>query len=268
MTGEPAPLSVAELPVAGARIAVMVRPGAAGRTGFFWLGGWRSDMTGAKAVALDDWCGQNGHACCRFDYSGHGRSSGDWRDGTISRWLAESLAVFDAFASGPQVLVGSSMGGWIALRLAQETIKRGGENRLAGLLLIAPAPDFTRDLILPRLSARQRDEFARLGHVETTSAYSGEPNRYSRALIDDGDRHLVLAAPLELPFPVAILQGAADAEAPADHALKLAALLPRARLSVTLVPDGDHRLSRPQDIALMLEIAAALVAPADESLPA
>jgi pimeloyl-ACP methyl ester carboxylesterase len=268
MTRIPVPLSVAELPVAGARIAVMARPGAAGRTGFFWLGGWRSDMTGAKAVALDAWCEQNGHACCRFDYSGHGRSSGDWRDGTISRWLAESLAVFDTCAPGPQALVGSSMGGWIALRMAQEIRKRGEENRIAGLLLIAPAPDFTRDLILPGLSARQRGELARQGHVETPSAWSGEPNRYSRALIDDGDRNLVLAAPLDLPFPVAILQGAADAEVPADHALKLAALLPQARLSVTLVPDGDHRLSRPQDIALMLESVASLVAPADESLPA
>jgi pimeloyl-ACP methyl ester carboxylesterase len=250
----------------GARLAVEVRAGrAAGDrpAGFFWLGGWRSDMSGTKAAALDEWCGQTGRPCCRFDYSGHGQSSGDWRDGTISGWLAESLAVFDAVAPGRQILVGSSMGGWIALRMAGELARRGEGNRVAGMLLIAPAPDFTHALIVPSLTAAQKRRLAADGHVEIASAYSPEPNRYSAALIEDGARNLVLDGPIELRCPVRILQGEADAEVPAGHALRLAALLPQALLAVTLVPGGDHRLSRPQDIALMLRAAGDLAALAE-----
>ena len=233
-------------------IAVLARKGR--EPGIVWLGGYRSDMAGTKAEALDQWCGEHGIACCRHDYSGHGSSGGEFRDGTISRWLEESLAVFDAFTSGPQILVGSSMGGWIALRMAQELARRGDDNRLAGMLLIAPAPDFTHELMWPQLSDAQKREITDKGYLEEVSQYSDEPNIYTRALFDDGAKNLVLDGMIDPGCPVHILQGMADPDVPWQHAMRLAEHLPQAQVAMTLVKDGDHRLSRAEDIALMLRL--------------
>jgi pimeloyl-ACP methyl ester carboxylesterase len=237
-------------------LAVLLRKG--GSPGFVWLGGWRSDMTGTKAVALDEWCGRKGLACTRFDYSGHGASAGDYRDGTISQWLHEALAVFGRFCEGPQVVVGSSMGGWIALRLAQELRRRGEAQRLAGMLLIAPAPDFTRELMEPNLTAGQKQALAEKGRFEEPSEYGGEPNTWTRAFIEDGAENLVMGGRIDTHCPVRILQGVKDPDVPHSHALKLAALMPAEMVTLTSVPDGDHRLSRPQDIETMLRLCGQL----------
>ena len=237
---------------------IAVRRRAGGMPGFVWLGGYRSDMAGTKAEALDRWCAEKGLACCRHDYSGHGESGGRFRDGTISRWTEESLAVFDAFTDGPQILVGSSMGAWIALLMARELKRRGETKRLAAMLLIAPAPDFTHELMWPQLSDAQKREIVEKGFLEEASQYSDEPNIYTKALFDDGKKNLVMTAPIDLGCPVHIVQGMKDPDVPYAHAMKLAECLPSENVTVTLVKDGDHRLSREQDIALLLRIAGDL----------
>ncbi|MDP3895731.1 MAG: alpha/beta hydrolase, partial [Mesorhizobium sp.] len=164
-TSEPDLLDVAGVPIA-------VRHRAGDPPGLVWLGGYRSDMRGTKAEALDDWAARTGHAFTRHDYSGHGESGGAFRDGTISRWLAESLAVFDRFTTGRQILVGSSMGGWIALRMVQELRRVGAGDRIAGLILLAPAPDFTMELMEPLLTEAQKRDIAEKGFLEEVSEYA------------------------------------------------------------------------------------------------
>jgi pimeloyl-ACP methyl ester carboxylesterase len=178
--------------VDGAPIAVRHREGKA--PGLVWLGGYRSDMIGTKAETLDALAARSGHEFTRHDYSGHGESGGRFEDGTISRWLGESLAVFRAFTNGPQILVGSSMGAWIALRMIQELRKAGEGGRVAGLVLIAPAPDFTTELVEPQLSEEMRRDLEEKGRIEEPSEYSPEPNIYTRALIEDGRKNRVLEA--------------------------------------------------------------------------
>lgn len=230
--------------------------------GLVWLGGYRSDMLGTKAEALGKWAAANDHGFLRFDYSGHGESGGVFAEGTISKWLDESVAVLRRLTQGPQVLVGSSMGGWIALRLIEE-LRKGGEGaRIAGLVLLAPAPDFTFDLIEPSLTAGQRQELEEKGYFEEQSEYSSEPNIYTRALLEDGRENRVLTGPIDTHCPVHILQGMADPDVPHEHALKLAALLPADDLTLSLIPGGDHRLSRPQDIALLLRTVEEVMAQA------
>lgn len=240
----------------GVPIAVRRQGGRA--PGIMWLGGYRSDMTGTKAEALAGFAREKGLAFVRHDYSGHGVSGGDFRLGTISRWLAESLAVFDRFAAPRQILVGSSMGAWIALRMVEEIRNRGEEGRIAGLVLIAPAPDFTTELVEPKLKARQKRALEEQGYFEEPSAYSPEPSIYTKALIDDGRRNRVLTGPIDTHCPVHIIQGLADPDVPPAHALKLASLLPSDDLTVSLVPGGDHRLSRPEDIDLILRAVTAV----------
>lgn len=228
--------------------------------GLVWLGGYRSDMLGTKAEALDDWAQKTGHACCRHDYSGHGESGGNFMDGTISRWLEESLAVFDTFCSeGSHVLVGSSMGGWVALRLAQVLAGRGESNRLKALLLLAPAPDFTHELMKPALTADQKDQLSSRGYMEEPSEYSDEPNIFTKALFDDGDANRVMTGMIETGCPVHILQGMQDPDVPYEHALKLVNFLPSEQVSMTLIKDGDHRLSRDEDIELLIRTTEALL---------
>jgi len=233
-------------------IAVIRRAGAT--PGLFWLGGFRSDMAGTKALALDDFGRARGVAVTRFDYSGHGLSGGRFEDGTISRWLEEALAVFDAI-EGPQVLVGSSMGGWIALLLARALRARGGAAapRLKAMVLIAPAPDFTEDLMWAGFSEEIRREILEQGVYREPSDYSDEPYLITRALIEDGRTNLVLDGEIDLGCPVTILQGVADTSVPWRHAVRLTTRLTRDDVTLTLVPDGDHRLSRPQDIAKLLK---------------
>ncbi len=239
----------------GARIAFRQRPGRG--PGICWLGGFRSDMRGTKAEALDGWAAAHGRPFLRHDYSGHGESGGDFEAGSISRWLAESLAVFRGFTSGPQVLVGSSMGAWIALRMNQE-LRRAGEDRVAGMVLLAPAPDFTTELVEPALGDAARKSLAEKGYFERPSEYAGSPYRYTRLLLEDGARNRVMTGPIDTHCPVHIIQGLADPDVPAPHALKLASLLPSDDVTLTLVPDGDHRLSRPQDIDMILDAVEAM----------
>jgi pimeloyl-ACP methyl ester carboxylesterase len=253
---------VSEIPaeytgVSGTPIAYRRREG--GIPGVCWLGGYRSDMRGTKAEALDAWAERTGHAYLRHDYSGHGESGGEFAQGTISKWLAESLAVFRALTQGPQVLVGSSMGAWITLRMVQELAKVRESNRIAGLVLIAPAPDFTMDLVEPDLTPEQRNDLDSKGFFETPSEYSGEPNMFTRALIDDGRLNQVMTGPLDTFCPIHVLQGMQDPDVPYAHALKLVSLLPADDVTLTLMPDGDHRLSRPQDIDMILHAVDAVI---------
>jgi pimeloyl-ACP methyl ester carboxylesterase len=220
--------------------------------GLVWLGGYRSDMIGTKAEAIDEWAGQKGLGCLRHDYSGHGESGGEFRDGTISRWLEESLAVFEEYSNGPQILVGSSMGAWIALRMAQELAKHGKTEKLHGLLLLAPAPDFTHELMMPQLTEAMKQDLETRGFMEEHSEYSDEPNIFTKALFDDGAKNLVMKEPIQTGCPVHILQGMNDPDVPYQHAMKLCEFLPSENVTMTLVKDGDHRLSREQDIALIL----------------
>jgi len=241
------------------RIAAFVRDGAA--PGLVFLGGFRSDMEGTKAVALDAFAAETGRACLRLDYSGHGRSGGRFEDGTITRWLEEARAAFDAFTRGPQVVVGSSMGGWIALLLAPALREAGEEGRLAGLVLIAPAWDMTRRLMADRFTQVERREMDETGRVLQPSAYSDEPYVLTRALIEDGERHLFGNRLIEVGCPVHVLQGMRDEDVPFGHALDLMERLAHDEAVLTLVKDGDHRLSRPQDIDLLRRaIEAALAA--------
>jgi pimeloyl-ACP methyl ester carboxylesterase len=244
------------LDIAGVPIAVRRRDGRA--PGIMWLGGFRSDMTGTKAETLDAFAERRGLAFLRHDYSGHGVSGGAFRDGTISRWLGESLAVFHRFAPAHTILVGSSMGAWIALRMVEELRKAGQGGRVTGLVLIAPAPDFTSDLIEPKLTRKQKKALADDGHFEEPSAYGSDPYIYTKALFDDGRANRVLTGPIDTHCPVHILQGLADPDVPASHALKLASHLPADDLTVSLIPDGDHRLSRPQDLDMIINAVAAM----------
>ncbi|MDQ0563068.1 pimeloyl-ACP methyl ester carboxylesterase [Rhizobium mesoamericanum] len=224
-----------------------------------WLSGYRSDMSGSKAVELDKFAAENGLACLRLDYSGHGISGGKFVDGTISRWLEEALSVILHIAPERILVVGSSMGGWIALRLAQELAKRQDGPKLDGMVLIAPAPDFTADLIEPNLTKKEIASLAERGYFEERSAYSPEPNIYTRALMEDGRDNSVLTGIIETGCPVHILQGMKDADVPYQHAMKLIEHLPADDVVLTFVRDGDHRLSRPRDIERMLAAVKGLI---------
>ncbi len=267
-------------------IAVARRLGAA--PGLMWLGGFKSDMGGTKAIALDLWAEQQGRACVRFDYSGHGASGGAFTDGTISRWLEESLAVFEACCEGPQILVGSSMGGWLALLLSAQVLRRGlgapakitaptlGKNQqpgkengpatdsiilagtptgpatIAALVLIAPAVDFTEELMWKRFPAAAKQAISTAGAWLRPSSYAEEPYPITRALIEDGRRHLLLGGLIETGCPVRILQGVQDPDVPWRHAVDLVSRLAQDDVVLSLIKDGDHRLSRPEDIERLI----------------
>jgi pimeloyl-ACP methyl ester carboxylesterase len=315
---------------AARRIAVQIRNGAA--PGLFWLGGFKSDMQGTKAAALDRWAAENGRACIRFDYSGHGESGGQFVDGTIGRWLEESAAVFEGFATGPQVVIGSSMGGWLALLLARELRQRaaaslgsplpwgevdaptgprdarpddrpraagegvrridspspphpnplphspsktgvnalmgergfaaGAANAsnnnatLAGLVLIAPAVDFTEELMWNKFSPQVKRQIESEGSWQRPSQYSEAPYPITRGLIEEGRKHLLLGGLIETGCPVRILQGVQDPDVPWQHAVDLSSRLARDDVVLTLVKDGDHRLSRPEDIERLIAAVA------------
>jgi len=241
------------------RIAVRARAG--GSPGLFWLGGFNSDMNGTKALALDAWAAEQGRACVRFDYSGHGESGGAFIDGTVGRWLEESIAVFEQFCRGPQVVIGSSMGGWMALLLAREIARRSVRGAsLAGLVLIAPAPDFTEALMWNGFSPEIRREIETRGVWLRPSQY-GEPYPITRALIEEGRNHLLLGSAIDVGCPVRNLQGAQDPDVPWQHAFALAHRLPSDDVVLTMIQDGDHRLSRPQDIARITAAVAEIGQP-------
>lgn len=237
-------------------IAVKRRDG--NKPGLIWLGGFKSDMKGTKAHALDMWAKENGRACVRFDYSGHGESSGAFADGTIGKWLDESCAVFEQFCDGPTIAIGSSMGGWISLLLAQRLRQKkiNGNASLAGLVLIAPAVDFTEILMWQRFTPDIKKQLEETGRWERPSDYSDEPYLITRQLIEDGRNHLLLGGLIETGCPVRILQGVQDEDVPWEHAVSLVSRIARDDVVLTLVKDGDHRLSRPEDIDRLLAAVA------------
>lgn len=216
--------------------------------GVVFLGGFKSDMQGTKAVYLQDWAERNGRAFLRFDYSGHGQSSEDFLDGAIGDWFEDAQAAVTGLTEGPQVLVGSSMGGWIALLLA-----RAVPDRVAGLVGIAAAPDFTEDSMWQGFTEAQRAEMASTGQVALPSEYSDAPYVITRRLIEDGRRHLVLRSPLALPFPVRLLQGTADVDVPQEVALRLLAHASGDDIRLSLVKGADHRFSTPDCLAMITQ---------------
>lgn len=214
--------------------------------GVVFLGGFKSDMQGTKAVALQDWAQKAGHAFLRFDYSGHGQSSGSFEDGAISDWLADAKAAIQGLTKGPQVLVGSSMGGWIALLLA-----RMMPERLAGLVTVAAAPDFTEAGFWAGFTQEQRQTVQEHGRIELPSDYADSPYVITRRLIEDGRSQLVLNQPLPLPFPVRMLQGTADTDVPVDWAMQLLDHATGPGIRLTLVQGADHRFSTPECLSLI-----------------
>jgi pimeloyl-ACP methyl ester carboxylesterase len=232
----------------GRRLAWRGHPGQ-GR-GILFLGGFRSDMTGTKAAHLADWAAAAGRPFLRFDYSGHGASDGAFEAGAIGDWFEDARAVLDALTEGPQVLVGSSMGGWIALLLA-----RAFPDRVAGLVTVAAAPDFTEDSMWAGFTPAEREALLRDGRVEQPSAYSAAPTLITHRLIEEGRDRLVLRDPLFLPFPVRLLQGTADADVPPSVALRLMDHAEGPDIRLTLVKGADHRFSTPACLGL---IAAAI----------
>jgi len=240
----------------GRRLAFRHNPASSGKLTFVWMCGFKSDISGTKVLRLEDWANRTGHGFLAFDYSGHGQSGGAFEDGTVSRWRADALAAIDSQTDGPLVVVGSSMGGWMALLAA---LARPG--RVKGLILIAPAPDFTEKLMWPEFSAKAQAEIMEQGFTLRPSDYD-EPYTITRALIEDGRQWQVLDKPIGFDGPVRILQGMQDSDVPWTHAARLVDVMTTSDLAITLIKDGDHRLSREQDIARLLascdEVAATL----------
>lgn len=218
-----------------------------------WFGGYHSEMSGTKAEVLARWADANGRAYLRFDYFGHGESTGAFADGTISRWRADALAVLDELCEGDLVLVGSSMGGWLACLAAIARPKR-----VKAMVLIAPAADFTETLMKPQLPPEALSAIAERGVWLSPSQY-GEPNPITGKLLEDGARWSILPGPVPITVPVRVLQGADDPDVPWRHALELAQALNSADVVFSLIKDGDHRLSRPQDLLRLEQAVAELV---------
>jgi pimeloyl-ACP methyl ester carboxylesterase len=228
-------------------------PVLSGSPGVVWLCGYRSDMDSTKATALDAEAERRGLGFLRFDYSGHGRSDGRLEDGTISRWLEETLTLLRNQSEGPQILVGSSMGGYLALLAARALNQAGQTERVKGLILIAPAVDMTEALIWAKAPDEARRAIMEEGVWRRPSAYSSEPDCFTRDLIEDGRKHLLLGGMIRTGAPTAVLQGMRDEDVPFSHALALMQRFGGDPATLTLVKDGDHRLSRPQDLQLMFE---------------
>lgn len=225
-----------------------------GRCGFVWLGGYKSDMQGSKAEALAALARETRRPSLRFDYSGHGSSGGLFVDGTISRWLEQSAHMLLTHAKGPRILVGSSMGGWLGLLLYRllQRAEPAASRRIMGLVLLAPAADMTSELMWDQFPPEVRRELDEKGVWLRPSAY-GEPYAITRRLIEDGRRHLMLADGLDVSCPVRILQGDADPDVPAAHAVRVFGALRGPDVTLTLIKGGDHRLSTPGNLALLRE---------------
>jgi len=237
----------------GRQIAYHVTPGQG--PGVVFLGGFRSDMGGTKAVYLEDWAKAAGRAFLRLDYSGHGESSGEFLDGSIGDWAQDAIAAISALTEGPQVLVGSSMGGWIALLAA-----RALGDRVAGLVGIAAAPDFTEDSMWAGFDADQRAALLRDGQVALPSDYSDEPYIITRRLIEDGRDNLVLRSPMAIAGPVRLMQGTEDADVAQSVALALLDHIDGPDTRLTLVKGADHRFSTPECLSLIVEMTEQVLA--------
>jgi pimeloyl-ACP methyl ester carboxylesterase len=220
-----------------------------GGPGIVWLGGFASDMASTKAGYLDAFARARGRAFLRFDYSGHGESEGRFADACIGDWLEQAAGAFDQSTKGPQIVVGSSMGGWLALLLARRLAERGESDRLAGLVLLAPAVDFTEELIWRQLDEAARRDIMEKGAWSRASQYSPDPTPITRRLIEDGRSHLLLGGIIRAHARVHILQGMADPDVPWRHALTLVEHLSADPVTLTFIADGDHRLSRDEDLA-------------------
>ena len=230
----------------GTRLAFCTIPGTT--PGILFCGGFRSDMTGTKALALEGAARARGAGFTRFDYFGHGQSDGAFVDGSIGRWKEDTLAVLESVCQGPQIIVGSSMGGWLATLAALAR-----PERVAGLVLIAPALDFTEDLMWASMDEDQRAILLRDGVLREPSQYSDQPYEYTLKLITEGREHCILKAGIALERPVRILQGMRDPDVPWSHAVKTVEAFRGDDTRLTLLRDGDHRLSRPQDIDLLVD---------------
>ena len=234
------------LPRAGGHeVAVRRRPGEG--PGVMFLGGFLSDMTGAKATRLDAWAAETGRAFTRFDYFAHGASSGAWEDATVSRWREDALTVLDEATDGPQILVGSSLGGWMALLAALAR-----RDRVKALVLIAPAADFTEALMWESFPLHVREAIEREGQWLAPSAH-GEPYLITKQLIEDGRRWSILNQPIPVTCPVRILQGYADRDVPWTHAVRTLEALESADVTLHLSKSGDHGLSSEADLARLVE---------------
>jgi pimeloyl-ACP methyl ester carboxylesterase len=224
--------------------------------GVLFLGGFKSDMSGSKALALEAWCRARGRAFTRFDYHGHGQSSGAFVDGSIGRWRDDVLAVLDELTEGPQILVGSSMGGWIMLLVALAR-----PHRVAGLIGIAAAADFTEDLIRASLNDAQRERLQREGLIRQPSEYGPDPYPITAHLLDEARDHLLLRGALPISCPVRLLHGMRDADVPWQTSLRIAERLAGEDVRITLLKDGEHRLSRDADLVLLTDTLAELGSP-------
>jgi len=242
------------LPLAdGSRLAYRHLPGQT--PGILFCPGFNSDMQGQKAVALDGWCRATGRQFTRFDYFGHGESSGRFEEGTIGRWRDDTLAVLDRVTSGPQIIVGSSMGGWLMLLAALERA-----DRICGLVGVAAAPDFTRSLTREGLSGGQRNQLEKTGYCDLPNCYDdGEPYRISRRLLEEGETHLLLEREIPLDLPVRLIQGQQDPDVPWRHALRIAEQLGSQDVEVILLKTGDHRLSSPGPLRRLLQVVQGLL---------
>ncbi|MCI4665665.1 MAG: alpha/beta hydrolase [Neomegalonema sp.] len=222
--------------------------------GVVFLCGYRSDMSGDKAQHLQSWAQTTGRGFLRFDYTGHGASSGDFEEGTIGAWARDAYDAITMLTEGPQILVGSSMGGWISLITIKRLLQEGAQDRIAGFVGIAAAPDFTEDMMWSRFSEAQRTELSISGKVALPSEYTPEhPTIVTRRLIEEGRDNLVLREPLALPFPVRLLQGTADRDVELTVALQLLAHIECGDARLALVKDADHRMSTPRELALLVE---------------
>ncbi len=240
-------------------------PASEGPCGLFWLGGFMSDMEGSKATALGELARMTNRSAVRFDYSGHGRSSGEFTEGTIGKWLREALAVFRGVARGPRILIGSSMGGWLALLLARELARHAPDEaaRVKGMILMAPAADMTKDLMWDKFPPEAREEIMEKGQITVPSEYGDEPYILTRELIEEGKNHLLLDEGFEARCPVRILQGDADKDVPWEHGLKVYKAVSGEDVTFTLIKGADHRLSGPRELRLLQEVVLALCARAD-----
>jgi pimeloyl-ACP methyl ester carboxylesterase len=238
------------------RLAYQRQSGRADRADVVFLGGYASDMTGTKASFLAQCCAAGNISFLRFDYRGHGASSGDFREGAIGAWFEDTLAAFDRLTEGPQVVVGSSMGGWIALMLA---VKR--PERVKALIGVAAAPDFTEDLMWDKFSPQQREQLQRDGFIYDENAPPEERVPVTLRLIEEARQHLILRAAIPLRCPVRLLQGMQDRDVPWTHATKIADAIVGDNVRITLIKDGDHRLNRPQDLALIWGAAEEFLSP-------
>jgi pimeloyl-ACP methyl ester carboxylesterase len=224
-----------------------------------WLGGFKSDMASTKAAAIDEWCKANGRPMVRMDYAGHGESSGRFQDYVFSDWAEDAATVLTQVVKQPAIIVGSSMGGWIAVLIAKRWMEAGEPGKIAGLVLIAPACDFTETLMWPQFPDAVKAQIMERGVFNLPSAYSPDPTPITRALIEDGRRNCVFGKTFQVGCPVHILQGMKDPDVPFTHALTLVEHLPLDPVVVTMISDGDHRLSRPPDIERLIAAVAGVV---------